>query len=210
MARKTKLERFNEYVLSKFQIYNSLFLTLPFDNVKNTSLFLPIFSTFCSDGYNSNLSPSHIIDSFFEKHFPDLPSNERLDLLFNFVQFIERQVVLFDAIEDAGFSYVNNMHGRGTLRNVKEEANELKKQKALKDYLNKFKVRLVLTAHPTQFYPGSVLGIITDLSEAIKIDNLDDVKSLLVQLGKTKFFNKKKPTPLDEAVSLIWYLENVL
>lgn len=209
MARKTKLERFNEYVLSKFQIYNSLFLTLPFDNVKNTSLFLPIFSTFCSDGYNSNLSPSHIIDSFFEKHFPDLPSNERLDLLFNFVQFIERQVVLFDAIEDAGFSYVNNMHGRGTLRNVKEEANELKKQKALKDYLNKFKVRLVLTAHPTQFYPGSVLGIITDLSEAIKIDNLDDVKSLLVQLGKTKFFNKKKPTPLDEAVSLIWYLENV-
>ncbi len=209
MARKTKLERFNEYVLSKFQIYNSLFLTLPFDNVKNTSLFLPIFSTFCSDGYNSNLSPSHIIDSFFEKYFPDLPSNERLDLLFNFVQFIERQVVLFDAIEDAGFSYVNNMHGRGTLRNVKEEANELKKQKALKDYLNKFKVRLVLTAHPTQFYPGSVLGIITDLSEAIKIDNLDDVKSLLVQLGKTKFFNKKKPTPLDEAVSLIWYLENV-
>jgi len=209
MARKTKLERFNEYVLSKFQIYNSLFLTLPFDNVKNTSLFLPIFSTFCSDGYNSNLSPSEIIDSFFEKHFPDLPSNERLDLLFNFVQFIERQVVLFDAIEDAGFSYVNNMHGRGTLRNVKEEANELKKQKALKDYLNKFKVRLVLTAHPTQFYPGSVLGIITDLSEAIKIDNLDDVKSLLVQLGKTKFFNKKKPTPLDEAISLIWYLENV-
>ena len=103
MARKTKLERFNEYVLSKFQIYNSLFLTLPFDNVKNTSLFLPIFSTFCSDGYKSNLSPSHIIDSFFEKHFPDLPSNERLDLLFNFVQFIERQVVLFDAIEDAGF-----------------------------------------------------------------------------------------------------------
>ena len=209
MARKTKLERFNEYVLSKYQIYNSLFLTLPFDNVKNTSLFLPIFSTFCSDGYNSNLSPSDIIDSFFEKHFPNLPSNERLDLLFNFVQFIERQVVLFDAIEDAGFSYINNMHGRGTLRNVKEEANELKKQKALKHYLNKFKVRLVLTAHPTQFYPGSVLGIITDLSEAIKVDNLDDVKSLLVQLGKTKFFNKKKPTPLDEAVSLIWYLENV-
>ena len=209
MARKTKLERFNEYVLSKYQIYNSLFLTLPFDNVKNTSLFLPIFSTFCSEGYNSNLSPLNIIDSFFEKYFPDLPLNERLDLLFNFVQFIERQVVLFDAIEDAGFSYINNMHGRGTLRNVKEEATELKKQKALKDYLNKFKVRLVLTAHPTQFYPGSVLGIITDLSEAIKTDNLDDVKSLLVQLGKTKFFNKKKPTPFDEAVSLIWYLENV-
>jgi phosphoenolpyruvate carboxylase len=28
-------------------------------------------------------------------------------------------------------------------------------------------------------------------------------------LGKTPFFNKKSPTPVDEAVSLIWFLENV-
>ena len=31
----------------------------------------------------------------------------------------------------------------------------------------------------------------------------------LQQLGKTAFLNKQKPTPYDEAVSLIWYLENV-
>ena len=36
------------------------------------------------------------------------------------------------------------------------------KKKNLKKYLSKFKLRPVLTAHPTQFYPGSVLGIITD------------------------------------------------
>ena len=29
------------------------------------------------------------------------------------------------------------------------------------------------------------------------------------QLGKTPFLKKQKPTPYDEAVSLIWYLENV-
>ena len=29
------------------------------------------------------------------------------------------------------------------------------------------------------------------------------------QLGKTPFIKKQKPTPFDEAVSLIWYLENV-
>ena len=29
------------------------------------------------------------------------------------------------------------------------------------------------------------------------------------QLGKTPFYKKEKPTPFDEAVSLIWYLENV-
>ena len=79
----------------------------------------------------------------------------------------------------------------------------------LKEYLERFKVRLVLTAHPTQFYPGSVLGIINDLSEAIKVDNLEQIKKLLMQLGKTRFFKKEKPTPFDEAVSLMWFLENV-
>ena len=31
----------------------------------------------------------------------------------------------------------------------------------------------------------------------------------LQQLGKTPFFKKEKPTPYDEALSLLWYLENV-
>ena len=79
----------------------------------------------------------------------------------------------------------------------------------LKEYLERFNVRLVLTAHPTQFYPGSVLGIINDLSQAINKDNLEQVKKLLMQLGKTRFFKKEKPTPFDEAVSLMWFLENV-
>jgi len=70
-------------------------------------------------------------------------------------------------------------------------------------------VRIVLTAHPTQFYPGEILGIITDLDRAIQNNNLLLIKDLLAQLGKTPFFKKEKPTPYDEAVSLIWYLENV-
>jgi phosphoenolpyruvate carboxylase len=35
------------------------------------------------------------------------------------------------------------------------------------------------------------------------------IKKLLAQLGKTPFFKKEKPTPYNEAVSLIWYLQNV-
>jgi phosphoenolpyruvate carboxylase len=35
------------------------------------------------------------------------------------------------------------------------------------------------------------------------------INDLLAQLGKTPFFKHKKPSPYDEAVSLIWYLENV-
>ena len=101
------------------------------------------------------------------------------------------------------------MHGRGTIRNIKEDATDNLKIDQLKDYLNRFKVRIVLTAHPTQFYPGSVLGIINDLSKAISKGELESVKMLLTQLGKTKFYKKIKPTPFDEAISLIWYLENV-
>ena len=77
------------------------------------------------------------------------------------------------------------------------------------DRLKEFSIRPVLTAHPTQFYPGSVLGIINDLAEAIANNNVADINTFLRQLGRTPFFKKQKPTPFDEAVSLIWYLENI-
>ncbi|HKL40535.1 MAG TPA: phosphoenolpyruvate carboxylase, partial [Cryomorphaceae bacterium] len=57
--------------------------------------------------------------------------------------------------------------------------------------------------------PGPVLGIITDLATAIQKNDLSKIKSYLAQLGKTPFFKKTKPTPYDEAVNLIWYLEHV-
>ena len=209
MARKTKLERFNEHVLSKFEIYNSLFLTLPFKSILKTSLLLPLFSDHCKSGYNEKKSPLFIVESFFDKYCVELTDKERLNLMFSFIQFIERQIVLFDAIEDSAFSIVNNMHGRGTLRYIKEETIGKGKLKELSNYLESFKINLVLTAHPTQFYPGSVLGIINDLSFFISEGNIDEIKKLLLQLGKTRFFKKKKPTPFDEAMSLIWYLENI-
>ena len=34
-------------------------------------------------------------------------------------------------------------------------------------------------------------------------------RELLQQLGNTPFFQKEKPTPLDEAGQLTWYLGNV-
>ena len=209
MARKPKIERFNETVLSKFQIYNSLFLTLPFDTIRNTSVLIPLFADHCKNGYDKKLDPKEITTTFFSRYLPEYDEKEQMDLLFRFIQYIERQVVLFDAIEDASFGLVNNMHGRGTIRHIKENASDEQKIDELKDYLNRFKVRIVLTAHPTQFYPGSVLGIINDLSKAIDGGKLEQVKLLLTQLGNTKFYQKTKPSPLDEAVSLIWYLENV-
>jgi phosphoenolpyruvate carboxylase len=129
--------------------------------------------------------------------------------LFRFIQYIERQVVLFDAIEDAAFPIVNNMDGVGTIRNLKESAITDDKIQELKKYIEDFNVKIVLTAHPTQFYPDNVLAIITDLTDAIKNNKLIDIRNYLTQLAKTSFFKSQKPTPYNEAVSLIWYLENV-
>lgn len=207
--QNTKTQRFNSNVLSRYNIYNSIFITLPFQAISNTGVLLPLFQSICEEGFKQQKNPTQIVDEFFAKYHPELSKTEQINLLFRFIQFIERQVVLFDAIEDAAFPIVNNLDGRGTLRNVKEEAQDKQKMDALKAYLERFKIRPVLTAHPTQFYPGAVLGIITDLSHAIANNDLDLIKDLLAQLGKTPFFKKEKPSPFDEAVRLIWYLENV-
>lgn len=209
MHREPRLERFNDNVLAKYQVYNSIFLTLPYDEISRTGSLLPLFQEICENGFKENKNPSEIVERFFEKYGEDPSEEEKISLLFRFIQYIERQVVLFDAIEDASFPIVNNMDGRGTLRSVKEEAEAKQKLAELKEYLRKFKVRPTLTAHPTQFYPGSVLGIITDLDKAIQKNDLTKIKQLLGQLGKTPFFKKEKPTPYDEAVNLIWYFENV-
>ena len=209
MSTQPKLTRFNQNVLSKYQIYNSIFMTLPFDTIAKTGVLLPLFHETCKNGFSKGEDPTTIVTSFFKKYQARRSEESQIKLLFRFIQYIERQVVLFDAIEDAAFPIVNNMDGIGTLRSLKESATLNNKLPDLQANLEEFKVRIVLTAHPTQFYPGPVLGIITDLTEAIEKDDLPSITNLLAQLGKTPFFKHKKPTPYDEAVSLIWYLENV-
>lgn len=209
MSIQPKLTRFTQNVMSKYQIYNSIFMTLPFDTITKTGALLPLFHETCQKGFANGDDPTTIVETFFEKYQARRSPKSQINLLFRFIQYIERQVVLFDAIEDAAFAKVHNMDGIGTLRSLKESVIAEDKLETLQKYLEEFKVRIVLTAHPTQFYPGSVLGIITDLTEAIKENDLLRINDLLAQLGKTPFFKHKKPTPYDEAVSLIWYLENV-
>ena len=79
MARKTKIERFNEKVLSRFQIYNSLFLTLPFKAIKQTSLLMPLFAEHCRIQYEKNSNPTEILNSFFSQYAPDLKAQEEQD-----------------------------------------------------------------------------------------------------------------------------------
>lgn len=203
------LQKYRNEVGIRFQLYNSLFTSLPFHRIEKTGILLSLLSNNCEEGYKKNLSPIRIIDEFFSRHTSYANEKDRTDLLFRFVQYLERQVVLFDALEDASFREVHDLNGVGTLKHIESEVILNNKEAELAKKLHDFSIRLVLTAHPTQFYPGSVLGIINDLAKALSENNTNLINTYLQQLGKTPFFKKKKPTPYDEAVSLIWYLENV-
>jgi phosphoenolpyruvate carboxylase len=201
---------FNQEVESRFQLYDSLFLTLPFYQVKDTGILLPFFSSHCEKETIKQKSPTAIIESFFKKYVPDIDHKEQINRLFRFIQYIERQVVLFDAIEDSSFDKIGSFEKSGTLNSLLQQVDgdDIMREQ-IKEKLKTFSLRLVLTAHPTQFYPSRVLGIMTDLIEALKTNDINTINALLQQLGKTPFFNKTSPTPVDEAVSLIWFLENV-
>lgn len=203
------LQQFKNFVGIKFQLYNSLFTSLPFHRIEKTGILLSLLLNNCEEGYKHKLSPSQIIEEFFEKHTAYQKDQDRCDLLFRFIQYVERQVVLFDALEDASFREVQDMNGIGTLKYLESEVIQESAQDKLAEKLKDFSIRMVLTAHPTQFYPGSVLGIINDLARALADNNASQINTFLQQLGKTPFFKKQKPTPYDEAISLVWYLENV-
>jgi phosphoenolpyruvate carboxylase len=205
----TDPEKFDQLVRLRYNLYNSLFLKLPFKGITQTGNYLPLLSKVCQEGLAKGVHPDAILEKFFLDHLPDLTTEQRWEFLFRVVQYVERQIVLFDAIEDASFESLNNPHRAGTLNALFNRIANKKEKKRLEERLMKFGVRIVLTAHPTQFYPGNVLSIITDLEQAIRDENFAEANLLVQQLGRTRFYNREKPGPLDEAVSLIWYLENV-
>lgn len=201
--------QYDQIVGARYHIYNSLFLNLPFHNILRTGTLLPLLQQYCEAGFERGDSAREIIRKFFADLVPYATEKEQFDLLFNFIQYVERQVALFDSIEDSEFLQINDVRGKGTISSLLFQAQLENKTEQLKAKLEQFSLRIVLTAHPTQFYPGHVLGILTDLERSIREHNLDHINLLLQQLGKTGFINQNKPTPYDEAVSLCWYLENV-
>ncbi len=200
---------FHRHIDLKYHLYNSLFLRLPFEGIAETGTLLPLFALDCERGLKNGLAPRQIVENFWADHLEQADEKARLGLLFRFIQYIERQVVLFDAVEDAAFSDTHDLAGVGSAKHFLTRAAEKKLEKKAVEKLRTYAVRLVLTAHPTQFYPGKVLGIINDLGHAIRENDSPTVEMLLLQLGKTAFVNRERPTPFDEAVALGWFLENV-
>ena len=110
MSALPELTRFNDNVLSKYQIYNSIFITLPFDTIDNTGVLLPLFHKICEKGFEQGKNPTEIVEEFFSKYQDSSEGKNKTDLLFQFIQYIERQVVLFDAIEDAVINLIFRQH----------------------------------------------------------------------------------------------------
>src|SRR5690349_23745493 len=94
------LQQFKNLVGLKFQLYNSLFTALPFHRIEKTGILLSLLLNHCEEGYKKNQSPVQIIEDFFTRYVSLNNDREKADILFRFVQYVERQVVLFDALED--------------------------------------------------------------------------------------------------------------
>src|SRR6186713_3189677 len=132
------LERFRNFVGVKFQLYNSLFTSLPFHRIEKTGILLSLFLSVCEDGFKKKQSPKQIIEDFFNKHTSSLKEEDKLDLLFRFVQYAERQVVLFDALEDAAFTQINDMNGSGTVKQLQSVVFQSDKENELTEKLKDF------------------------------------------------------------------------
>lgn len=205
----SSLHKFHQIVENKFQIYNSLFMSLPYEKMENIGTLIPFLYHESNNGFPEGKTPNEIIEGFFDQYTTLQTEEERIDLMFRIIQYIERQVVLFDSIEDAAFSSLHPEHAKGSISSILQLAHQNGKMDEVQEKLKDFATRIVFTAHPTQFYPTHVQQIIQDLREAIQRDSISTIDSLLQQLGKTPFINEIKPTPYDEALSIIYYLRNV-
>ncbi len=203
------LSTFETEVARPYQLYNGLFLGLPFREIRNAGITLPLFTRYCAERLEAGTHPARIVADFINDRRPELDDDDRVDLMFRFLQFVERQVVLFDALEDAAFPKIHDMTGPGSIRELAERLTTGGRVAAARSFLDAYRVRIVLTAHPTQFYRDDVLAIVTDLTAAVERGDANSIYDLLLQMGKTRFRNSQKPTPVEEAESLLWYLENV-
>ena len=209
MQQQERLAEFKKSVQNKFNVYNSLFLNLPYENIENVGMLIPLLLDQSEKGLNNGLNPREILEHFFENFVETRSEQEQIDFMFKIVQYVERQVVLYDSVEDAAFP---KLHKHSSSLSLKDYFQLVEKNNAwdsIWDKLSNFSARIVLTAHPTQFYTPAVLDIITNLRTLILEDKIDEIDVGLQQLGLTSLINAKKPTPLDEAKNIIYTLRHV-
>ncbi len=208
MQQSRRLEEFKKSVTNKFNIYNSLFLSLPYRNVENLGMLIPLLFHQCETGLAAGKNPQEILEAFFTNIVEIKDERSRLDFMFRFIQYVERQVVLYDSVEDAAFPELQKHTNSLSIKDYFGLVNRTKNWDKVTKKLSSFSARIVLTAHPTQFYTPAILDIISELRTLIDQDKIHEIDLTLQQLGLTSLVNAKKPTPLDEAKNIIYILRN--
>ncbi len=61
------LENFKNHIGIKYQLYNSLFTSLPFHRIEKTNILLSMFLDSCEEGYKKRMSPQQIAEDFFQR-----------------------------------------------------------------------------------------------------------------------------------------------
>jgi phosphoenolpyruvate carboxylase len=209
MQPSKRLELFDKLVFNKFNIYNSLFLNLPYSKNSSLGLLIPILYEESRKGLEAGKQPLEILDSFFTNFVNAQTEQDKIDFIFKVIQYVERQVVLFDGVEDAAFEELHSLGNYLSISNFFQSLNGEANWKSVADKLSSFSARIVFTAHPTQFYPPDVLDIIRNLRSLISENKINEINQTLQQLGLTSLINSKKPTPFDEAKNIIYFLRNV-
>lgn len=209
MNRSQKETEFEKLVNNKFNIYNSLFLSLPFRKTAHIGMLIPLLNRACRQGLDSGKEPLDILDTFFRVHTTLESEEEKIDFMFRVIQYVERQVVLYDSVEDTAFGQLLKLGRHFSFKNCIDLAESRKKTADFIHKLADFSIRIVFTAHPTQFYPRPVLDIMERLRSLIRENRINDIDLSLQQLGLTSLMNEKKPTPLDEAKNIIYFLRSV-
>ncbi len=209
MHKTDRLEEFKKSVKNKFYVYNSLFLNLPYQGIENVGMLIPLLFDQCEKGLKSGKNPQQILDFFFQNFANINTEQERIDFMFSIIQYVERQVVLYDSVEDAAFPKLHEHSSSLSIKDYFQLVDKNKSWEKSAKKLSTFSARIVLTAHPTQFYTPAVLDIIEKLKSLILEDKINDIDVVLQQLGLTSLINLKKPTPLDEAKNIIYILRNV-
>lgn len=205
---RNKEVAYEERIITRYRLYSGLFLGLPYAQLQRTAQLLPVFAEYCRQLLVQGLAPTTIVDRFFAET-PMLSDFERRDVEFLFLQLVERQIVLFDALEDAGFAQTHDLDAPGSVTDLVECVSRDDRNGELSELLTRTSTRIVLTAHPTQFYPPTVQGIVTDLRTALVARDSAEVERLLLQLGRTRFTNRNRPTPVEEAERVLDVVEDV-
>lgn len=200
---------FDQLVRKRYNVFNSIFLNLPFKDISSFGMQIPLMTRFFKGHLEKGNEPSEILNEYFRLHTELTTEKEQIDFMFWIIQYVERQIVLYDSIEDSAFPYLHDSSNNLTILDYIHLGEKRDIEGMIMKKLSTFSVRMVFTAHPTQFYPPEVLAIISGLKSMVDDNDIPGLDIILQQLGMTSLINARKPSPLDEAMNIIYYLRNV-